>query len=115
MSKVVERVMANQLTRVPVCQQPATVLPVSLSQEAHNWNSDAARRLRQLMAADEREVTLLRMLDLSAASDCMEHTILLQHLWIGFGVTDIALHWIISFLTEWTHQIASESNQNLVH
>ena len=46
MSKVVEQVVANQLTRVPVCQQPATVLPVSLSQEAHNWNSDAARRLK---------------------------------------------------------------------
>ena len=35
MSKVVERAVANQLT-VPVRQQPASLLPVSLSQEALN-------------------------------------------------------------------------------
>ena len=59
-----------------------------------------------LMAADERQVTLLGMLDLSAAFDCVDHTILLQRLRAGFGVTDVALQWIISFLTERTQQIA---------
>jgi len=46
-----------------------------------------------LMAADGREVTLLGMLDLSAAFDCVDHTILLQRLRIGFGVTVVALQW----------------------
>jgi len=58
-----------------------------------------------LMAVDGREVTLLGMLDLSAAFDCVDHTILLQRLRIGFGVTDVALQWITSFLTERTQQI----------
>ena len=46
------------------------------------------------------------MLDLSAAFDCVDHTILLQRLRIGFGLTDVALKWIVSFLTERTQQIA---------
>jgi len=45
------------------------------------------------------------MLDFSAAFDCVDHTILLQRLRIGFGVTDVALQWITSFLTERTQQI----------
>jgi len=59
-----------------------------------------------LMAADVRQVTLLGLLDLSAAFDCVDHTILLQRLRIGFGLTDVALKWIVSFLTERTQQIA---------
>ena len=37
---------------------------------------------------------------------CVEYTILLQRLRIGFGLTDIAFKWIVSFLTERTQQIA---------
>ena len=59
-----------------------------------------------LMAADVRQVTLLGMLDLSAAFDCVDHTILLQRLQIGFSLTDVALKWIVSFMTERTQQIA---------
>jgi len=51
-----------------------------------------------LMAADGREVTLLGILDLSAAFDCMDHTILR----IRFGVTDVTTQWITSFLTDGT-------------
>jgi len=57
------------------------------------------------MAADGCEVALLGMLDLSTALDRMGHTILLERLRIGFGVTDVALHWITSFLTERTEQM----------
>ena len=46
------------------------------------------------------------MLDLSAAFDCVDHTILLQCVRIGFSLTDVALKWIVSFLTERTQQIA---------
>ena len=36
----------------------------------------------------------------------VDQTILLQRLRIVFGLTDVALKWIVSFLTERTHQIA---------
>ena len=58
------------------------------------------------MAADAQPVTLLTMLDLSAAFDCVVHAILLQRLQLGAGFRDIVLEWISSFLLERTQQIA---------
>ena len=45
-----------------------------------------------------QQVTLLAILDLSAAFDCVDHTILLQCLQVGAGLTDVVLQWISSFL-----------------
>jgi len=57
------------------------------------------------MAADVRQITVLGMLDLLAAFDNVDHSILLQRLRVGFGLTDVALEWITSFLMERTWQI----------
>jgi len=51
-----------------------------------------------LTAADNRELTLLAMLDLSAAFDCVGHSILLQQLQRNFGLTGVVLRWLTSFL-----------------
>ena len=59
-----------------------------------------------LTAADSRQVTLLRLLDLSAAFDCVDHDISRQRLQIGLGMSDIVLGWIQSFLTNRTQQVA---------
>ena len=52
-----------------------------------------------LLAADRGMVTLLGMLDLSAAFDCVDHHILLCRLRISYGITDVVLEWIASYLT----------------
>ena len=44
-----------------------------------------------LTAADSRQVTLLGMLDLPAAFDCVNHLILLQRLERNFGLTGAVL------------------------
>ena len=59
-----------------------------------------------LMAAYTLQVTLLRLLDLSAAFDCVDHDLLLHRLQLTFGIRSVALEWICSFLTDRAQQIA---------
>jgi len=90
-SKVVDWAVANQLTEYLSANN---LLPCfqSAYRKKHSTETTMLRVVSDtVMAADEREVTLLGMLDLSAAFDSVDHIILLQRLRIGFGVTDVAL------------------------
>ena len=53
-----------------------------------------------LLSMDRQEVTLLVLLDLSAAFDTIDHNLLLDLLQSDFGVIGSALHWVRSFLSE---------------
>jgi len=55
-----------------------------------------------LTAADGRRVTLLGLLDMSAAFDCVDHDLLLQRLEKNFGLTGVVLRWMTSFLSDRT-------------
>ena len=50
------------------------------------------------MAADHGEVTLVELLDLSAAFDMVDHDILLDRLRVAFGMQGTALSWIETFI-----------------
>jgi len=52
-----------------------------------------------LNAADIRKVTLLGLLDLSAAFDTVDHVILLRRLEVSFDLGGSVLEWFRSFLT----------------
>jgi len=58
-----------------------------------------------LTAADRRQVTLLGLLDMSAAFDCVDHDLLLQRLQLGFGLIGVVLEWIRSFPRSRTQQV----------
>ena len=51
------------------------------------------------MSMDHQEVTLLVLLDLSAAFDTIEHKILLDVLGNNFGIIDSAHEWFASCLS----------------
>jgi len=59
-----------------------------------------------LKAADTRRVTLLSMLDMSAAFDCVDHSILMQRLKSTVGLSGVVLDWIKSFLSDLNQQIS---------
>lgn len=49
---------------------------------------------------DKGHASLLLLLDLSAAFDTVDHTILLRHLEAEGGIRECALNWLKSFVTQ---------------
>ena len=58
-----------------------------------------------LRSLDRENVSVLPLLDLSAAFDTTDHTILLQRFEHAFGIHDTALHWFSSYLTNRTQTV----------
>ena len=106
MSKVVERVVASQLNDYLVANN---LLP-RFQSAYRKWHSTETAMLQVwsdfLKAADVRHVTLLSLLDMSAAFDCVDHSILLQRLRSTVGLSGVVLDWIDSFLSGRTQQIS---------
>ena len=54
---------------------------------------------------ENQKITLLVMLDLSAAFHTVDHRILLDTMKMNFGVTGTALKWFMSYLANRTQQV----------
>ena len=89
MSKVVVRLVAKQLTDLL-----STVLMLNLQSAYRKNHSTETAMLRVtsdiMLAADQGQVTLLALLDLSAAFDTVDHDLLLQRLATTFGINRAA-------------------------
>ena len=106
-SKLLERVIASQLSfylnvnhLLPDCQSAYRAL-FSTESALLKVTSDIS------MAADRGELTLLMMLDLSAAFDTVDHEILLTRLNQSFGLSNVALDWFKSYLQGRTQVVSS--------
>jgi len=87
------------------------LLPQSAYRKQHSTETAMLRVLSDsLTTADEQRVTvtvtLLGLLDLTAAFDCVDHSLVLQRLQCNVGLTGTALCWMSSFLTGRTQQVA---------
>ena len=58
---------------------------------------------------DQSKVTLLVLLDLSAAFDTVDHQVLLRRLESSFGITGTALSWFSSYLSRRSQRICYEA------
>ena len=99
MSKVVERIVVIQITRH--LDDAELMPPLQSAYRRHHSTETAVMKVLSDVfdAVDSRKVTLLGLLDLSAAFDTVDHDILLKRLQTFFSVAGLALEWFRSFLT----------------
>jgi hypothetical protein len=105
LSKLLERVVNNQLVEH---LQENDLMPAHQSayRRCHSTETALLKVSSDvLMAADAGMVTLLAMLDLSAAFDCVDHQILLTRLDRSFGISSVALEWTRSYLDRRTQRV----------
>jgi hypothetical protein len=98
LSKVIERIVASQLTGY---LQENKLFPdlQSAYRQGHSTETALLKIFSDILdAADSAQVTLLGLLDLSAAFDTVDHDILLTRLQVSYGVSGSALAWIASFI-----------------
>jgi len=108
--KVIKRAVASQLDDywahndlLPRCQSAYRTGHSTETALLSVWSD-------MLMAAnDKRRLTLLCMLDMSAAFNCVDHSLLLRRLQVGVDITGIVLDSIMSFLTDRTQQVSCPS------
>jgi len=105
MSNVVERLVCRQLMAFLDRQR---LLPdLQLAYRAQYSTETAVLKIVSdiLWAADSDKVTLLGLLDMSAAFDTVDHSILIDRLNTSFGIRGAVLSWIQSFITGRTQAV----------
>ena len=79
----------------------------------HSTETAFLKIVSDLSALDEDKVSLLSLLDLSAAFDTIDYSILLSHLSYSFGISDTVLAWFTSYLTGHTQTISVNGSKSL--
>ena len=93
-SKLIERAVTKQLTK-HVADLNLMEHMQSAYQANHTTESALVHVKADILASmDKQEVICLVLLDLSAAFDMVDHSILLQRLESVFGITSMAVEWI---------------------
>jgi hypothetical protein len=107
MSKVVERLVCRQL--VAFLDQHGLLPSLqSAYRRGHSTETAVLKIVADFLAAADRgDVTLLSLLDLSAAFDTVDHEILLDRLRNSFGLRGTVLSWIASFIHERKQTVCS--------
>ena len=99
-SKVAEKVVIPQI--LDHCREHAPLSSYQSAYHQHHSTETALLKVHNdiLLNMDKQKVTLLVLLDLSAAFGTINHVNMKNILENDFGFRDTALQWIISFLTD---------------
>ena len=105
LSKILEKLVLSQLFEYLVSH---SLLPPNQSayRPSHSTETALLKVANDiLLALDDGNLTVLTLLDLSAAFDTIDHTILYQVLQQHFGVCGIALDWFQNYLSDRTQTV----------
>lgn len=100
MSKVIERLVSSQLSKY---LHVNSLLPVvqSAYRSGHSTETAVLKVFSDIYdALDSGKITLLGLLDLSAAFDTVDHAILLERLERSYGLGGRVLDWLRSFVCD---------------
>ena len=113
-SKVIERLVSEQLRHFINMNN---LLPSvqSAYRSAHSTETAVLKVASDIWdAMDRGMVTLLGLLDLSAAFDTVDHDILLKRLKVSYGLDGCALNWIRSFLSGRSQYVSFQQRRSQV-
>ena len=96
-SKICERIVAMRLRAHLAFNKLKYNISICIQTVSLNWNRPSVRHQR-LTEMDNREVSILLLLDLSSAFDALDHDILINRLHYYAGAGGIALQWFSSYL-----------------
>ena len=99
LSKVVERIVLNQL--LEHLSSHNLLHPLQSAYRSNHSTETALLKIANdlLTSLDNSKVCFLTLLDLSAAFDTIDHSILLTRLQNTYGITDSALSWFSSYIS----------------
>ena len=107
LSKLAERVVKNRLEQ-HLIKNSLYNLHQSAYTRFHSTETALLSVYDSLVQATaKQQVSCLCLLDLSAAFDTIDHTILLHRLATWFGIADVALNWFRSYLLSRTSLVAA--------
>ena len=105
LSKILEKIVLHQLNRY-VNKFNLNEEFQSAYKEFHSTETALIKVVNDLaINADNNEVTILCLLDLSAAFDTIDHTILMKRLEIEYGIKGVVLKWFHSYLSNRTQAV----------
>ena len=104
-SKILEKVVANQL-KEHLSKHNLHEPHQSAYRRNHNTETALLKIQNDLLcAADESKVSIIALLDLSAAFDTIDHSILLERLYKSFGLSGVVLNWFKSYIGNRTQSV----------
>ena len=104
-SKLTERAVFNQMHE-HMTRFGLYPLLQSAYREFHSTETALLKVHNDILSnMDRQRVTLLVLLDLSAAFDTVDHGVLLSRLETSFGITDTALDWLGSYLSGRSYRV----------
>ena len=107
-SKILERVVLLQL-QSHLCTNNLLEIQQSAYRKYHSTETAVFSVLEGLLTkSDQKRVSILALLDLSAAFVTLDHAILLRRLESTFGISGVALSWFESYLSDRTQSVVVE-------